>query len=187
MSRKLYLSNMISVDGYFEGPGRDISWHLVDPEYNDYAIAMLESMDRLLFGRITWELMASYWPTEAAIKNDPLVAKLMNTLPKYVCSRTLQKAEWQNSELVREPILDTIRGWKNEQGGDIAIFGSSQLSLTLLQAGLVDELRFIVAPVLLGQGNSLFDGLASKLKLTLMGMQSFSSGNILLRYKPGPS
>lgn len=184
MSRRLFISNMISADGYFEGPGRDISWHHVDAEYNDYAIDMLESVDRLLFGRITWELMASYWPTETAIKNDPQVAALMNKLPKYVCSRSLQKLGWQNSHLVSEPCLDTIRRWKSEPGRDIAVFGSSQLSKSLLESKLVDEVRLIVAPVLLGQGNSLFEGLPQKLNLTLMDLQSFASGNVLLRYRP---
>lgn len=184
MSRRLFIFNMISIDGYFQGPGCDISWHNVDAEYNDHAIEMLESVDRLLFGRITWELMASYWPTESAIKNDPVVAALMNKLPKYVCSRTLQKVEWQNSLLVREPCLDTIRSWKAEEGRDIAVLGSSRLCLGLLDAGLVDELRLMVAPVLLGKGNSIFEGLSRKLNLTLMSQQNFASGNVLLRYKP---
>lgn len=184
MTRRLYIANMISADGYFEGQGHDLSWHNVDAEYNDYAIDMLESVDRLLFGRRTCEMMAAYWSTELAKTNDPQVAGLMNTLPKFVCSRTLKKAAWQNSHIVREPALDTIAAWKKEEGRDIAVFGSSELCRALLQAGLVDELRLIVVPVLLGQGHSLFEGLAARHNLTLMGLQSFSSGNILIRYKP---
>lgn len=187
MTRRLYIANMISADGYFEGQGQDLSWHNVDAEYTDYSIDMLESVDRLLFGRKTWEMMAAYWSTEQAQKNDPQVAGLMNSLPKYLCSRTLKKAEWQNSHIVREPVLDTIRSWKKEEGRDIAVFGSSELCKSLLQAGLVDELRLIVTPVLLGQGHSLFEGLAASTRLTLMGLQSFASGNILIRYKPRPA
>ena len=148
---------------------------------------MLESVDRLLFGRKTWEMMAAYWSTEQAKKNDPQVAGLMNALPKYLCSRTLKKAEWQNSHIVREPALKAIAAWKQEEGRDIAVLGSSELCKALLQAGLVDELRLIVAPVLLGQGHSLFEGLTAQHKLTLMGLQSYGSGNILIRYKPRPA
>jgi dihydrofolate reductase len=184
MTRRLYIANMISADGYFEGQGHDLSWHNVDAEYNDYSIDMLESVDRLLFGRKTWEMMAAYWSTEQAKKNDPQVAGLMNSLPKHLCSRTLKKADWQNSHIVREPALETIGAWKKEEGRDIAVFGSSELCKALLQAGLVDELRLIVTPVLLGQGHSLFEGLTAQHKLTLMGLQSYASGNILIRYKP---
>jgi dihydrofolate reductase len=184
MSPRLFISNMISADGYFEGPGRDLSWNRVDAEFNDYAVSLLESVDRLLFGRITWELMASYWPTEAAQKNDPEVAALMNRVPKYVCSHSPQKLTWQNSQQVAAPCIDNIRSWKSGQGGDIAVFGSGQLCRSLLEARLVDELRLIVAPVLLGKGKSLFEGMSQSWNLTLMDLQSFASGNVLLRYRP---
>lgn len=86
--RKLFEFNLVTLDGYFEGPNRDISWHNVDAEFNEYAVDMLNSVDTLLFGRVTYELMAGYWSTPEAMKNDPLVAGKINDLPKIVFSRT---------------------------------------------------------------------------------------------------
>lgn len=91
--RNLYLFNMVSLDGFFEGPDRDIYWHTVDDEFNDFAIKQLDNVDTLLFGRVTYELMASYWPTPEAVENDPLVARRMNETAKIVFSRTLQTVE----------------------------------------------------------------------------------------------
>ena len=102
--RKLFVFNLVTLDGYFEGPNREIDWHNVDAEFNEYAIDMLNSVDALIFGRVTYELMASYWPTPDVIKNDPIVAEKMNTLPKIVFSRTLEKVEWNNTRLVKANI-----------------------------------------------------------------------------------
>ena len=90
--RKLFSFNMVTLDGYFEGPNHEIDWHNVDGEFNEFAIEQTGAVDMLLFGRVTYQLMASYWPTPDAIKNDPIVADLMNRLPKIVFSRTLEKA-----------------------------------------------------------------------------------------------
>ena len=100
--RKVILFNMVTLDGFFEGPNREINWHHVDEEFNEFAIDQLDSADGLLFGRVTYEMMASYWPTPAARTNDPIVAGKMNALPKFVFSRTLKKAEWNNTKLVKE-------------------------------------------------------------------------------------
>ncbi len=89
--RKLLMFNLVTLDGYFEGPNRDISWHNVDAAFNAYAVDMLNSVDTLLFGRVTYELMARFWPSPDAIKNDPLVAERMNNLSKIVFSRTLDR------------------------------------------------------------------------------------------------
>jgi dihydrofolate reductase len=99
--RKVILANLISVDGYFEGPNRELDWHNVDAEFNEQAGEMLNSVDIILFGRVTYQLMASYWPTPDAIKNDPIIAKKMNSLSKIVFSKTLEKAEWENTKLVK--------------------------------------------------------------------------------------
>src|SRR5512134_370781 len=100
--RNLFAFDLMSLDGYFEGPNRDISWHNVDAEFDEYAVEMLNSVDVLLFGRVTYELMAGFWPTPDAMKNDPIVAERMNNVPKIVFSRTLEKAEWNNTRLVKE-------------------------------------------------------------------------------------
>lgn len=106
--RKVIVSNLVSLDGYFEGSNRELDWHRVDEELNEYAIELLNSVDTLLFGRVTYELMVSYWPTESAITNDPIIAEKMNTLPKIIFSRTLTKVDWNNSRLAKEVWLEWL-------------------------------------------------------------------------------
>ena len=106
--RKLFAFNMVSLDGFFEGPNRDINWHNVDDEFNQFAIEQTSTVDTILFGRVTYELMAGYWPTPAATTDDPVIADLMNRLPKIVFSRTLQKAEWNNTRLIKDHIAEEI-------------------------------------------------------------------------------
>jgi dihydrofolate reductase len=156
----------------------------VDEEFNELAIEQLNSADVLLFGRVTYELMASYWPTPAATTNDPIVADKMNGLPKIVFSKTLSSVEWQNTRLVKENIAEEISKLKQQPGKDLIIFGSSDLAATLIQHGLIDEYRIMVNPVVLGNGKSLFKGIHHKLDLKLLKTRTFSSGNVLLYYQP---
>jgi dihydrofolate reductase len=182
--RKVFLFNMTTLDGYFEGPNQDISWHNVDEEFNEFAIEQLNEVDTLLFGRVTYQGMASYWPTELAISDDPEVAGLMNSLPKVVFSKTLDKAEWNNSKLVKENVTEEVLKLKQQPGKDIAIFGSSDLAVTLAEHGLIDEYRLIVNPVFLGGGTPLLNGIKEKLNLKLFNTRIFKSGNVLLYYAP---
>jgi len=182
--RKVFLFNMITLDGFFEGPNQDISWHHVDDEFNEFAIEQLNEIGMLLFGRVTYQGMASYWPTEFAIKDDPIVAGLMNSLPKIVFSKTLDKAEWNNSRLVRENVAEEVSKLKQQPGKDIAIFGSSDLAVTLAENDLIDEYRVIMNPVFLGSGTSLLKGIKDKLNLKLLKARTFKSGNVLLYYAP---
>lgn len=178
--RSIFLFMMISVDGFFEGPNHDITWHTVDEEFNDFAIKQLEEVDLLLFGRVTYELMASYWPTPDALRDDPQVADLMNKTPKIVISKSLKKADWENANLVHD--IDEIRKLKERPGKTIAVFGSSNLCISLIKAGLLDEIRLMVSPTVLGQGTRLFEGLDEKLNLKLTQPKTFKNGNTLLRY-----
>ena len=182
--RKLFLFNMTTLDGFFEGLNRDIGWHNVDEEFNEFAIQQLDEIGTLLFGRVTYEGMASYWPTELAISDDPEVAGRMNSLPKIVFSRTLDKAEWNNSKLIKENATEEVLKLKGQPGKDIAIFGSSDLSVTLAESGLIDEYRIIVNPVFLGQGTTLLKGIKNKIDLKLLEAKPFKSGNVLLYYAP---
>ncbi len=175
---------MISLDGYFEGPNGDISWHNVDDEFNEQAIAMLDQTDTLLFGRVTYDLMAGYWPTEQARDDDPRVAERMNRLEKVVVSRTLDKAEWNNTRLIKENVVEEIQKLKQQPGKNIAILGSSNLTASLLPFNIVDELLIYVSPVLLGGGKKLFDGLQKQIELTLIETRKFKSGNVDMRYVP---
>ena len=182
--RKVFLFMMVTLDGFFEGPNHEIDWHNVDEEFNEFAIQQLDEIDTLLFGRVTYEGMASYWPTQFAKENDPMVADKMNSVPKLVFSKTLDKAEWNNSRLVKEHIAEELSRLKQQQGGDLAIFGSSDLTVSLLEMGLVDELRIMVNPVVLGSGKRLFEGIHDRLKLRLLKTKTFGSGNVLLYYQP---
>jgi dihydrofolate reductase len=182
--RNVFLFMMVTLDGFFEGPNQEIDWHNVDEEFNEFAIQQLDEVDTLLFGRVTYEGMASYWPTPFALENDPIIADKMNTVPKIVFSKTLDKAEWNNSRLVKEHVAEEISKLKRQQGRNLAIFGSSNLAASLLQMGLIDELRIMVNPVILGSGKSLFNGIHDKLNLKLLKTRTFRSGNVLHYYQP---
>lgn len=182
--RKVIFFMLTSLDGYFEGPDRDINWHNVDEEFNEFAIQQMGGFGALLFGRVTYELMASYWPTEAAKRDDPIVAGLMNSLPKIVFSKTLERAEWNNTRLVKDNYVEEISRLKQQPGKDIAIFGSSDLAVTFIQHDLIDEYRIMVNPVVLGNGKPLFKGIKEKLNLKLAKTKTFKSGNVLLYYAP---
>lgn len=142
-------------------------------------------MDLLLFGRITYQLMAGYWPTPAAGTNDPVVAERMNHLAKVVCSRTLKHVDWKNTRLVREHVADEVK-LKAQPGKGIGVLGSSNLAATLIHAGLIDEYRFIVSPIILGAGRSLLKGLGGELHLGLVRTQPMASGNVVLYYQNVP-
>ena len=182
-TRKVFLFMMVSLDGYFEGPDHELDWHNVDPEFNEFAIAQLEEVDLLLFGRRTYELMANYWPTVEAKRNDPLVARLMNEIPKIVFSKTLKSVSWENTRLVNDNAIDIVSKLKEQAGKEIGILGSSNLSVSLLDGGLLDELRIMTNPVVLGKGKPLLEGLKTRIKLSLAKENTFGSGNVLLYYK----
>ena len=182
--RKVILFNLVTLDGFFAGPNGGIDWHNVDEEFNEFANDQLNSTDGLIFGRVTYQLMASYWPTEAAIKGDPVIAEKMNALPKIVFSRTLKTAEWNNTTLIKENIADEILKLKRQPGKDLFVFGSADLASTLTNLGLIDEYRIIVNPVVLGNGKPLFKGIKDKLHLKLVNTKTFRSGNVLLYYQP---
>jgi dihydrofolate reductase len=182
--RKVILYMMVTLDGFFEGPNGEIDWHNVDQEFNELAIEQLDSVDILLFGRKTYELMASYWPTPAATTDDPIVADKMNRLPKIVFSKTLSSVEWQNTRLVKENVAEEVAKLKHQPGKDLIIFGSSDLAVTFIQHGLLDEFRIMVNPVVLGNGKPLFKGIKDRLNLKLLKTKTFRSGNVLLYYEP---
>ncbi len=182
--RKLFAFNMVTLDGFFEGPDRDINWHRVDDEFNQFAVEQLSTVDAILFGRVTYELMASYWPTPAATTDDPIVADLMNRLPKIVFSRTLEYSGWNNTRLIKDHIAEEITTLKQLPGKELALFGSANLLSTLIRMDLVDEHRIIVNPVVLGRGTPLFQGIEEPLGLILQTTKVFASGNVLLTYRP---
>lgn len=182
--RRIVYQAIISVDGFFEGPGRELDWHITDDEFNKLSIHLLNSVDTLIFGRTTYELMAAYWPTWHSQHSNATVAHKMNNLNKIVFSHTLERADWQNAVLVKEDAATVLRRMKAMPGGDMAILGSSKLAGSLFPHDLIDEFRILVAPVLLGKGHTLFEGAAGQYKLTLTRARMLRSGNVLLYYHP---
>jgi len=182
--RRLTVFNLMSLDGYIAGQGGDISWHNVDEEFQELANAASNSGDTLLFGRVTYELMASFWPTPEAIRTDPIVAAGMNKSEKIVFSRTLQKADWNNTRLVKDDMLAEVRRLKQQSGKDLTILGSGSIVSQLAQEGLIDEYQVLLNPVVIGKGKTMFDGMREKLTLKLVKTRIFKNGNILLSYEP---
>jgi dihydrofolate reductase len=177
--RKVIVSNLASVDGFFEGPNRELDWHLADDEFFAYAKEMLRNADALLFGAVTYRMMAAYWPTAASDE----IADKMNHLPKIVFSRTLKKVDWDNTRLVSTNIQEEVSKLKKQAGKDILVLGSAKLASALLQWGLVDEYRVIVNPVLLGGGNPLFAGITERIRLKLRATKALGSGVVILSYE----
>jgi dihydrofolate reductase len=183
--RKLSVYNSVTLDGYFTGANGDFSWaHRQDPEFAEFVEGNARGDAELLFGRITYELMASYWPTPMAIKNDPVVAARMNDLPKVVFSRTLDKASWKNTKLVKTGMAAAIRKMKSEPGPDMVIFGSGSIISPLTAERLIDEYQIVLNPVALGAGRTIFDGLKEKIDFKLTKSRIFKNGNVFLCYEP---
>jgi dihydrofolate reductase len=185
--RRLTVFNQVTLDGYFASLAGDISWFKKDSRDAEWG-AFVEENARgggvLLFGRITYELMASYWPTPLAMQNDPVVAERMNKLPKVVFSRTLDTASWSHTKLVKGDLAAEVRKMKKSPGEDMAILGSSSIVSQLAQEGLIDEYQVVVNPVVLGKGRTMFDGIKETLTLKLTKTRTFGNGNVLLCYEP---
>ncbi len=181
--RKIYLFMMVSLDGFFEGLDHDLSWHNVDLQFERFANDQLQNTGSILFGRKTYEMMAGFWPTEKG-DTSPITQKYMNSIPKFAISRTLKKADWINTTLINKNIKDEINKLKNEEGKEIAILGSNNLSVGLLKLGLIEEIRIMLNPVAIGKGTLLFQGLNKSIRFELISLRKFSSGNVLLIYNP---
>ncbi len=187
--RKIVVFNLVTVDGFFAGPNGEIDWHNADDEFDRFTIEWIQTkpFDTLIFGRTTYELMASYWPTPEAIKNDPIVAAYMNSVPKIVFSKTLRKAEeglhWKNIKIFHEIKPEEIVQLKEQKGRDISIFGSGTIVQQFTNLGLIDEYQLMVNPIILGAGKPLFKDVKN-MKLKLLNTRIFKNGNVLLCYQP---
>ncbi len=177
--RKIIVSNLVSLDGFYEGPNQEIDWFIVDEEFFAYARELLRSVDTLLFGAKTYQHMAAYWPSAPAEE----IADKMNNLPKIVFSKTLEKVDWNNSRLIRNNVEEEVSKLKAQPGKDMVIFGSARLASSLLQLGLIDEYRVILQPVLIGKGRRLFDEIENKIRLKLQQTKLLASGVVVLYYQ----
>jgi dihydrofolate reductase len=185
--RSLAVFDHVTLDGYFTGQNNDFSWAhrgKPDPQFDDFVASNAAGGGELLFGRVTYQMMAGYWPTAMARENDPVVAERMNALPKVVFSRTLERATWSNTQLVKTDLVASVRAMKMAPGDGMVILGSGTLVGQLAAAGLVDEYQLVVHPVALGAGRTLFDGLQRPLGLELTQSRAFPGGKMLLGYRP---
>ena len=183
--RKLIVFNMVSVDGFFVDSKGDMRWaHKNDTEWNAFTSGNASSSGVLVFGRITYELMASYWPTPMALQNSPVVAKGMNEMPKIVFSRTLDKVSWSNTKLIKGDLAAEVRKLKQESGPDMVILGSGSIVSQLTQENLIDEHQLALSPIVLGKGRTLFEGVQEKMNLKRTNSRSFGNGTVFVCYQP---
>jgi dihydrofolate reductase len=183
--RKLIVFNMVSVDGFFVDSEGDMRWaHKNDAEWNAFTSGNASGSGVLVFGRITYELMASYWPTPMALQNSPVVAKGMNEMPKIVFSRTLDKASWSNTKLIKGDLAAEVRKLKQESGPDMVILGSGCIVSQLTQENLIDEYQLALSPIVLGKGRTLFEGVQEKMNLKRTNSRSFGNGTVFVCYQP---
>jgi dihydrofolate reductase len=182
---RLMAFNQVSLDGYFVDSNGDMSWaHKDDDEWRAFAASNAGGGGRLLFGRITYELMQSYWTTPVAMQNEPVVAESMNNLPKIVFSRTLEQPTWNNTRIINGDLAHEVRKLKQEPEPDIAILGSGNIIAQLAGTGLIDEYQVVINPIALGGGRTMFEGIKEKLTLKPMLTRTFANGNVLIRYEP---
>jgi len=178
---------MVTLDGYYAGVDGDISWHNVTAgdEFGEFANEQTGEFGMHIYGRVTYELMASYWPTQEALKSDPIIAPLMNNTPKIVFSKTLPEVKegpsWKNITLFKDIDPIEVNKWKTAAKKDLVIFGSGTIVQQFTNLGLIDEYRLMVNPIILGKGKPLF---TEPLKLKLLNTKIFKNGNVLLYYQP---
>jgi dihydrofolate reductase len=177
--RKVIMWDMVTPEGFFEGPDHDLGWFVFDNELGAYIVETQKQAEVLLFGRITYEMMKGHWQGA-----EGPIADFMNSVEKVVFSGTLQSAEWNNTHLVRSDVPGEVRRLKAEGSGDIFVFGSAVLASTLMAEGLIDELRLGISPVLIGAGVPLLKGGFGRLSLELLSAKALKSGVVILHYAP---
>jgi dihydrofolate reductase len=179
--RKVIVSEFLSLDGVMEASEEWQPAYFSDDVAADLKAEILAS-EALLLGRVTYEIFAAYWPYQ--IKNESGIADKLNSERKYVVSSTLTKVAWNNSILIQENVTEEVRNLKQQPGGDIRVIGSATLVRSLMETDLIDEYWLMVHPLILGKGMRLFDGRMVKTGLELIESKVFSSGVVLLRYRP---
>ena len=184
--RKVVWLMHVSLDGFVAGPNGEIDWILLDDEVFDDGRDLINAGDTALYGRVTYQLMESYWPTAAdsptATKHDIDHARWVNPALKVVFSRTLKKADWQNTRIVKDHIPEEIAKLKKQPGKNMILFASPSLASTFMNLDLIDEYWFNINPIILGKGKPLFKELGDMRKLKLLGSKTYKTGVVNLHY-----
>ena len=183
--RRLTVFNSVSLDGYFTGENGDLSWahKRQDKEWNDFVSSNASGDSEMLFGRVTYDMMKAYWPTPAAAEQMPVVANRMNTATKVVFSRSVTESDWQHTRFYSGGLEEEVRRMKSQDGPDLIIFGSGSIVRQLTDARLIDEYQFVVTPVVLGKGHTMFEGIKEPLDLKRTSVREFQNGNVLTTYE----
>ena len=179
--RKLRVFESISIEGYFTDTNGDMSWAHAgreDTEFADWVSGNASSGGELLFGRKTYQMMEGFWPTPIAAQQMPNVAKGMNAARKYVASKTIEPT-WNNTDLLSGELIKAVRDLKSSDGPDITVLGSGSVAAQLGEAHLVDEYQFVIIPVALGSGRTVY---TKGCKLRLLEQRAFRSGNVVVTY-----
>lgn len=174
----------ITLDGYYKGPDEDISWHKHGMEESEFSAENLKTGNILLFGRKTYEMMASFWPTQTALDMYPVVAQGMNSAEKIVFSKTLQTPSWGPVKVISENLIDEMRRLKQLSSRNMTLLGSGEILKQFAAAGLIDKYQIMVDPVAIGHGESIFKGINPALSLKLTGTRAFRDGCVLMEYVP---
>ena len=183
--RKIIAFEWLSLDGFISGPNGENDWFVWDEEIEKYAKEFQTTIDTMLFGRKTYEIMVAYWPTEASATENPMITNFMNNTDKIVFSKTLEKVEWNNSTLVKGINPEEIKKLKGQAGKDIIIYGSGSIVSQLMKLNLLDECRLMLNPIVLGSGMPLFQNIEEKANLELANTKTFKIGTVLLTYHAG--
>jgi len=184
---RLTTFTQISLDGYFTDADGDLSWahsRSEDPEFKTFVEGNASGGGALVFGRVTYEMMKSYWPTPQAAKNDPVVAERMNAMPKFVFSKKLKKADWKNTTVLSVDPAKELKRLKKTSEADLVILGSGTIVGQVAETGLVDEFQFVIIPIVLGKGRTVFDGVKKRVGMTRTSERAFKNGNLFVTYAP---
>lgn len=188
--RKLIVTMWVTLDGFIAGPNGEMNFvtDMFDEEMGKYEDNLVSSADTLILGRVTYQSFAGAWPhvpeNPSVSEGEKEYARKLNSMRKIVFSKTLEKAEWNNSDLMREVIPDEIEKLKREEGKDMVIYGSASIVQQLTNLGFIDEYQLLVHPVILGSGKPLFKNITDKVNLKLVSTKTFSSGIVVLSYQP---
>lgn len=181
--RKIFLFQNMSLDGYFEAPGHDISWSNGDTSVFSPDAASRQP-NAMLFGHRTYDMMKAFWPTPQAAQQNAAIARFMNEGQKYVASHKPFEPGWEHVTVLSGDVMAEVKKLKQQPGPDMIMFGSNTLCVSLIQAGLLDEIQVLLNPILIGEGTSLFKGISSRVKLTLKETRRTPIGNIFLIFEP---
>ena len=184
---KLISFTFISLNGFYKGEDEDINWHQHGEEESEYSVESLKSGNILLFGRVTYEMMKSFWPTQMAYDSFPEVAEGMNNSDKLVVSKSLKTSDWKNTKIINVNLIEKVRDLKKSGKTDMTLLGSGEVLKQLADANLVDEYQIMINPVFIKSGETVLDKLNKNVSLELVKTKVFRSGTILLCYRPEPN